>query len=179
MGVALLASVVAIVLLLSSGSKLLSVADFRQAVDEFSLLTKAPSSLRGLVVLTIPALEGTTGVLLLLPAGLHLGAIVALVLASGFALVVGLDKRPTIAHCGCWGIGSAEVPTNLYLGRSLLLLGLAAGLLTATIIDPTTHFDASTRIATAGLALPFALLLLEIPQIGHVIAIQRLVKVRP
>jgi len=176
MEIALLASLVSVVLLLSSGSKLLALGEFAHAIDEFSVLAKVPTILRRAVVGAIPILEAGTGALLLIPAGRHVGAVAAVVLSGGFVLVVALDQRPTIAHCGCWGIGSAEVPTKLYLGRSLLLFLSAAGLLAATLIDPASRVALSTRILSVGLAAPASLLVLEMPQIGHIVAIQRLVR---
>jgi hypothetical protein len=100
------------------------------------------------------------------PTSRHLGLLAATALVTGFTVVLVADKRPTIASCGCWGSANLEVPRAAYIVRNLLLLALAAfGVLLAWTANP---LSGQPLYVVSLLAIPFSIILLELPQILHV-----------
>lgn len=123
----------------------------------------------------IPAAEVGAAVLLVLPPTTRIGAAAACTLAVGFTGVVALDSRSVIANCGCWGVTSSDIPKTYYLVRSVFLLGAALAILLIPLLHtvaPSWRFD--LVVAAFGLTAPLALFLLELPQIGQIIYVQRL-----
>src|ERR1700686_352600 len=92
---------VAICFILSAFFKWQAHESFREAVEEFSVLGGLSRSVHSLVGRLIPLIETAVAALLIVPQTNRVGAFGAICLALAFVLVVGLDSRTTIAHCGC------------------------------------------------------------------------------
>src|SRR5712691_3589617 len=85
--------------------------------------------------------------------------------------VVAVDRRPTLARCGCWGSIDIETPKSGYLTRNSLLLGAVLLLIAAgTGASATSHRQAAVELV---MAFPFALLVLELPHILHIAGVGR------
>lgn len=166
-------ALVALSLALSGLSKLLDLRSFHDAVDDFSLLSAMPRFVRHVISAIVPAAEVAVAVLLLLDGTARIGAVSAAILSGSFVVVVGFDARPTIAHCGCWGVSSEDIPKAYYLSRSVVLL-VAAVASTAVFFTPSESWH--LKVVECALAAPFALLLLELPQIGLIVNVQKLAR---
>lgn len=174
MAEAFITAFLALCFFLSACYKIRDADEFRGALEDFSLLRRLPSPVQALATYLVPIAEIGVAVLLVAPGTTRLGAFAACGLAGAFALVVGLDSRSTIAHCGCWGVASAEIPKTYYLARSGLLLLAAAAALVLSVVGSGPSWDFDLAVAAFGLTAPLALLVLELPQIGQIIYVQSL-----
>jgi Methylamine utilisation protein MauE len=170
-----IAALVSACFALSSGFKLWTPDAASEAAQEYKALRWLPRPAQTILTRLIPVVELGTAVLLLVPHTDRWAAATAVCLSVAFVGVVALDDRPSIAHCGCWGVVSPDIPKALFLVRNILLLGAATAAAAAiwTESGPVDD-DLVVRVVAVGVALPFALLLLEVPQIGRVLNAQRL-----
>jgi hypothetical protein len=113
---------------------------FRAAIAEFSLLRGLPSTVQSRLVRIVPLAEAAAAALLLVPVTTGLGAVLATALALAFVVVVAIDSRPAIAHCGCWGTASVDVPKSFHLARAGILL-------VAAVAAAATGFGSSVSTA--------------------------------
>lgn len=173
----LASSFLANVLALSAGYKLFKFDEYLAAVSNFSLFRSFNRRLLHLGASTVPAVEIGVAALLLIPGTNDLGLLSATALVGVFLVVVALEARPQIAHCGCWGVASVDVPKWAYLARNLLLVAVA-GAATALSVRLGTAVDWSAveAILGVGIMLPLALLGLELPQIVHLTIFERAAK---
>lgn len=175
MGAVFIASGVSVCLALSAGFKLFVTDAASEATEQYTALGWLPTWARMALARLIPVIELATAVCLLIPKTDRWAALAALSLCIAFLGIVALDNRPTIAHCGCWGVISPDIPKALFVTRNAVLVGAAAGAAIAFwTSDATSGGHLATRIVAIGVALPFALFLLELPQIGRVLNAQRL-----
>lgn len=159
---------IAEVLILSFGFKVLRGEEYATALASFTALDRLPSVARRLVGLVVPSLELVIAVLILMPQTRAAGIAGGISLVGSFSIAVALDKRPSITRCGCWGSMSIEVPKWAYLARNFTILGvLTISLVLDSVIRGTTLKDVG---AAAGMAIPFALLTLELPHFLHVVS---------
>lgn len=177
---AFVSAFVAICFTLSAGFKWRERESFREAIDEFSLLRGLPRRARPVLVRLVPLTEGAVAALVVIPYTSRVGTVAAVSLALAFVVVVGLDSRRTIAHCGCWGVASADVPKSFYLARSglLLLAAVAAAAATFTSFERAA-WDSVLETEAFALSAPFALFLLELPQIAQIVRVQQLARGEP
>jgi Methylamine utilisation protein MauE len=166
---------VATCFVLSALFKVRNAQEFEAAIDEYSLLQILPRVMRAALVVAVPFVEGAVAVLLIIPETRRFGAVSAVCLALGFVVIVGLDPRRAIAHCGCWNVGSAEVPKSIYLVRSTVLLFACIGVVAITV-GGTASWSTSVEAEALALTAPFALLLLELPQIAQIVWVQHLAR---
>jgi hypothetical protein len=171
---AFISALVAACLGLAALHKWRNLKAFRQAMAEFSLLRRVPRHLRSPMVRLVPLTEAAIATLLVIPQTDRLASLLAIGLGLAFVVVVAFDSRPTIAHCGCWGVASADVPKSFHLARSIVLLVAAIGAAaTAFLFTASDAWDWMLELEAFALTAPFALFLLELPWIGQIVVIQR------
>lgn len=167
-----LSCLVADVLLLSAGYKVLNPRDYRQAVESYRWLRVLPWRSRGLLAWTAPPIEAACAVLVLIPPVRPAGLAATLAVFLVFYFVVGGDDRPVIANCGCWGFTETGVPKQVLLVRNLGLIGVTVTTFALNLFAVRTGVavtvDGSRALGTAaavGALLPIALLVLEMPEL--------------
>lgn len=164
---------VAEVLVLSAGYKLLRPRDYIAAVHSYRRLHGLSPGLRSRLAWAAPVAEFATAVLIMVPATRLVGLAAACAAFLVFYVVVGGDDRPVIANCGCWGRASFGVSRRVLLGRNLALVAIAAGALTGTAFaGPLASRDILEVFVALGMMLPFAFLILEIPELLMLAKIQ-------
>jgi Methylamine utilisation protein MauE len=169
------AACVSVCLALSGGFKLFSADAASDAARQYTALRWLPGPLHSTLAQLLPPIELATAICLLVPQTARWAALGAVCLSVAFLGIVALDDRPTIAHCGCWGVVSPDIPKTLFVVRNTILLGAAAGAVAATWVGAgSSGGHVVVRVVAIGVALPFALFLLELPQIGRVLNAQRL-----
>jgi hypothetical protein len=167
-----LSCLVADVLLLSAGYKILNPRDYRQAVDSYRWLRALPRLPRGMLAWSVPPIEAACAVLVLIPPVRPAGLAATLGVFLVFYVVVGGDDRPIIANCGCWGFTEKGVPKQVLLARNLGLMVITVTAfalnLFAVKTDVVATIGGSRVLGTAaavGALLPIALLVLEVPEL--------------
>jgi hypothetical protein len=167
---------VAEVLLASAGYKAFRPRGYWQAVGSYQLLRGLPRRLRLLLAGAVPAGELASAALIVVPGTRSVGLGAACAAFVLFYALVGGDNRPVIAHCGCWGQTVLGVPRRALLARNLLLVAMSAGTLAAAqALGPGTRHGGPVSLAlvAAGLVVPFAFLLLELPQLVMIATLRR------
>jgi hypothetical protein len=158
------------VLLLSAGFKVSRRADYASALASFTALERWPEPVRRLVGLSVPLAELAIATLILVPSTRALGVLAATILIGAFSAVVALDRRPTVARCGCWGSARLEVPRSAYLVRNAILLAAAGAALVGSFVVPVP--SSQDQVLVALMMVPFALLTLELPHFLHIASIR-------
>jgi hypothetical protein len=168
----LAATLVADVLLLSAGFKATHYREYASAARSFNAVRHL-GPVVNLLVVAIPVVEAALGGLILLPDTRDIGLLGSCIVAVLFVFVLQVDDRRVLAHCGCWGAVSPDVPRSHYLFRSAVLAALASAALGAEVTSSNMQqFDAFEVVVLACATLPVALLLLESPQIIHLVRTQ-------
>lgn len=115
------------VLLTAGLAKLRDRAGFAVAVRGFGFV---PQVWTPAVVATLPLVEATAGVMLLLGAAKEVAAAVSTVLLLGFTFGILVNlRRGRLAPCACFGASSRAALGYSAVARNLILLLAAAGVL--------------------------------------------------
>src|SRR5712691_1577369 len=104
------AALVADVLFLSGIFKFLRYHEYASSTRELTLTRRIGQRAAGLLVPVVPPIEASIAALVFIPATRVPGLAAACLAAVGFLSVIAMDKRPVIAHCGCWGTISPDIP---------------------------------------------------------------------
>jgi uncharacterized membrane protein YphA (DoxX/SURF4 family) len=178
-----LSCLVAEVLLLSAGYKILNPRGYRQAVDSYRWLRALPSLPRGILAWSAPPIETACAVAVLIPPARPAGLAATLAVFLIFYVVVGGDDRPIIANCGCWGFTEKGVPKQVLLARNLAPMGVTVTALALNLFAVSTDVAATiggSRVlgtaAAVGALLPVALLVLEVPELLMIAALRKPVR---
>ncbi|MGH3190312.1 MAG: MauE/DoxX family redox-associated membrane protein [Streptosporangiaceae bacterium] len=164
--IAAAASLVAETLLLSALYKVIRPRDYLKAVRSYRLVRHLDKPVQSLLAWAAPLAEIAGAALIFVPATRVAGLALAIAVLTVFYLVVGGDDRPVIANCGCWGRSEFGVSHRVLLARNAgLLIISAATLAGAAAVTPPGHASLPQILAAAGLALPFSLLALELPEL--------------
>jgi hypothetical protein len=173
MGTVLLAAFVAEALVLSAAFKLVRWRDYLDALASYTAVLRFPKLL-GLVkaiAWSVPVVECAIAAALVVPRSQTDAAAASFVLFLLFYVLLGTDERPLIANCGCWGRTSIAVPKAVYLSRNILFLIAALALCILNIVV-ASHTGLLDSVVAFIIALPFSMLVLELPQIAQVVAVR-------
>lgn len=168
---ALGAYLVAEVLTLSAGYKVLKPGEYRQALGSYERLRHLPPTLLGFLAVAAPVAEIVTASLIY-PAPTRLaGLAAAFAVLLTFYVLVGSDERQVIANCGCWGRAAVSIPRRVVMARNLMLMVIGGGALLAMLTGAAGRSvevggsHVLGALAVAGMVLPFALFILEMPEL--------------
>jgi hypothetical protein len=170
---AALAAFIGEVLLLSALFKAARPQDYLEGFASYAYLRSIPSRLRGWLAGLVPVVEFVVAFLLFLPKTVGIGAALAGFLLVSFYMLIAQDERELIANCGCWGQTSFHAPKKAYLVRNILLLASCVILFVVSFTLPPPQ-TVLLFVLSAGIALPFALLMLELPHITQVATVRPL-----
>jgi hypothetical protein len=160
---------VAEVLVLSAGFKVLRAGEYGSALAAFTTLERLSPRMRRLAGSLVPLVELAVAALVLAPPTRVVGALAAAVLVSCFSAAIALDRRTSLARCGCWGSARVDVPKPAYLLRNGVLL---AGAVIAALAGAAPTAGAAESALVALMMAPFALLTLELPHLAHMASIR-------
>lgn len=170
---AVLAAFIGEVLLLSALFKAKRPQDYLEGFASYSRLRSLPSRQRSRLAVLVPVVEFIVALLLFLPKTVGIGAALAGFLLVSFYMLIAQDERELIANCGCWGQTSFRAPKKAYLVRNILLLASCVILFVVSFALPPPR-SVLLFILSTGIALPFALLMLELPHITQIATVRPL-----
>jgi hypothetical protein len=132
--------------------KLLDRIAFRETLHDYQIL---PEAAVGPAAAMVPAVERAAWVLLVVPGTREIGASIAAMLLSGYAIAIGLNlaRGRTDIDCGCsWGGGTQPISAWL-IGRNALLIAIAAVAATPSSARTLGVIDGLVILAAASFAL--------------------------
>ena len=169
---ALLPGFVALTLVHAAAGKVLDPRTFRGALRGYTLLRRLPRPAIRALAVGVPVVELATGVALLIPTTSRAATIPAVALLASFYVLIAKDRRPSFANCGCAGAAVVAAPKRILLLRNGILVGV--GLATAAAVwTAGPEWSIGELAVAAGLVLPFALLLMELPLIAHIVQLDK------
>jgi hypothetical protein len=163
----LFAAILGMVLFSSALFKVVRPSEFKEAMSAYTILERAPSFVGKVASFMVPALELTSALLLANAPTRSLGALIGGGLVLTLSTVLLIDRRASIARCGCWGSMDLETPRSAYVIRNGLLLASAVGVLVMSS-EPPPRFVSADAFIVLAIAAPIALLILELPNLLHI-----------
>jgi len=169
-----LSALLAELLVIAALGKLLDPRRFREALQTYTALSGLPSAALRVLAAVIGPVELATSALLVVRPSRLVGALTSMILLTSFYLLIARDQRPAFANCGCGGSKEVAAPRHAYLVRNLVLLACNIALLVTVFAESTPSNTTGALVALAAMALPFALVVTELPLILHMFAVDRL-----
>lgn len=158
---------------LSGAQKVARPKRFLGALRDYSSLRKLPVPVAIVIAVCLPIVELLTAGLLILGSTAAAGAVMSMAMLVPFYLLIARDRRPAFSNCGCGGPSEVAAPKSSYLARNLVLLTTGVALLLLMHGGQRTSPAWPEILALVLMGAPFALLILDIPLVLHLLTVDR------